>query len=63
MNNTILNDNTSVWYVVKVDGREVSQRTESKMIAEQALAQLPEGTRAVASVVPVTASGQQVLLG
>ena len=63
MNHTILNDNTTVWYVVKVDGREITKRTESKMIAEQALANLPEDTRNAAQVVPVTASGQQVLLG
>lgn len=63
MNNEILEDGDVVYYVVKVNGNEVSPRYSSPMLAEAQIEHLSEAHRAVAEVVPITASGDQLLLG
>lgn len=63
MNNQILNDQTVIYYVVRVNGRNVSDRLNSPMLAEMEKSKLDPEMRAVAEVVTVTANGAQVLLG
>jgi len=63
MQNQILNDNTVIYYVVRLQGRDITPKVESRAIAEAELSRLPEETRALAEVVPVTSSGDQLLLG
>lgn len=63
MNNQILTDQQVVYYVVRLNGQEISPRVETRAIAEMSLNQLPPETRALAEVVPVTADGRQLLLG
>lgn len=63
MNNQILTDQQVVYYVVRLNGREISSRVETRAIAEMTLNQLPPETQALAEVVPITADGRQLLLG
>ncbi len=63
MNNQVLMDNTVVYYVIMVEGRVVSQRFDSKMVAEMEKQKLPSTTQAAATVEAVDASGRQLLLG
>lgn len=63
MNNLVLNGGDVVYYVVCVNGQEMSQRVESKMLAEMEKQKLDESLRSIAEVVPVTADGKQILLG
>ena len=63
MNNQVLMDNTVVYYVIMVEGKVVSQRFDSKMIAEMEKQKLPMTTQGVATVEAVDASGRQLLLG
>lgn len=63
MNNQILNDQTAVYYAICVNGVIISQKYDSKMIAETEKTKLPIETQAVAEVVPMTADGKQLLLG
>lgn len=56
-----------IYYVVKVNGVVVSEQFSNKTLAENAkLALLKESNNATATnttVVPITATGQEVLLG
>lgn len=63
MNNMITDDVNVVYYVVKVNGVEISTRFNERMMAEMAKNGLPEEQKMLAEVVPVTAEGKQVLLG
>lgn len=63
MNHQLLTDNTVIYYVVRVQGRDITSKVESRAIAEAELSRLPAETRALAEVVPVTADGNQLLLG
>ena len=63
MNQTILTDNTVVYYAVKVNGMIVTQKFTSQMAAEQAKEQLPTETKMLAEVVTCTADGKELLLG
>ena len=63
MNNQILNDQTTVYYEVRVKGIPVSTKFESPMLAEMEKQKLDPALREIAEVVPVTSSGTQLLLG
>lgn len=63
MNQTILNDNTTVYYVVKVNGEEVSRRCATQQEAAATIPSLAESMQNNAQIVPVDANGRQVLLG
>lgn len=52
----------TVSYVVKVNGTVISTPT-SRALAEERKNQLPEETRLIAEVVPVTGDGKQILFG
>lgn len=64
-NNSIplVDDNNSTYYVVRVNGKDVSMRYSNKMMAEQEMVNLTEDQRENAEIVTVTAEGKQVLLG
>ena len=56
--------NTStILYVILSNGQQIGYPHQSKMLAEATLLSLPENVRQSASIVPITQSGQQVLLG
>lgn len=55
-------DNT-VYYVVKVNGVEITPKWPDRMMAENSLLSLPDDQRILAEVVPVTTDGKQMLLG
>ena len=61
--NQMLHEVDEVKYVVKVNGKEVSPRYTTPQAADTALQMLSEEHRAIAEVVPVTDSGNQLLLG
>ena len=63
MNNQILTDGTSVYYVVRVNGKEVTQKVATQLLAEMEKQKLSPEMQAIAEVVPVTASGADLLLG
>lgn len=63
MNHDILTDGTVVYYVVRVNGKNVSHQFENKMLAEMEKQKLPPETQQIAEVVPVTPDGNQLLLG
>ncbi len=52
----------TVQYVVKVNGVAVTQPT-TKELAEQQKLNMPEESRQLAEVVPVTGDGKQILFG
>lgn len=57
-----LNENPTM-YNVLVNGSVVARNLPSHMIAENVVASLTTEQRAVAQIVPVTVSGQQILFG
>jgi len=63
MDNMITDDVDTVFYVVKVNGVAVSAPFNERMLAEMAKSNLPEEQMMLAEVVPVTADGNQLLLG
>jgi len=63
MNNLITDDMDVVYYVIKVNGVQVSTKFTERMMAEMAKNNLPDEQKMIAEVVPVTAEGNQVLLG
>lgn len=63
MNNQILTDETVVYYVVRANGQDVSQKFGNAMLAEVEKAKLSPELQEIAEVVPVTADGSQLLLG
>jgi len=62
MDNMITDSMDVVYYVIKVNGVEISSRFNDKMVAEMAKNNLPEEQRMLAEVLPVTANGDQVFL-
>jgi hypothetical protein len=62
MNNQILNDNTVLYYVVRVNGQNMSIPTTTKAIAEMEKMKLAPELQMIAEIVPVTADGKQMLL-
>lgn len=63
MNNEIIEDGTVVYYVLRVNGQNMSGKLESKMVAEMEKQKLSPELREMAEVVPITADGNQLLLG
>jgi hypothetical protein len=63
MNNQILTDNTVIYYVVRVNGQDMSVPFSSAQMAEMEKAKLPPDTQMIAEVVPVTSDGKELLLG
>jgi len=59
----LLHEVDEVKYVVKVNGVAVSIPFTSHFLAEQHISTLPMDQQPLAEVVPVTADGQQLLLG
>lgn len=60
---TILNNNEQVYYVVRVNGAPITQPVASLQLAEMEKMKLPNEQQQLAEVVPVNASGQQMLFG
>jgi len=63
MNNMITDSGDVVYYVVRVNGVEVSKRFNERMMAEMAMHQLPAQQNMMAEVIPITTNGDQLLLG
>ncbi len=61
--NQMLHEVDEVKYVVRVKGTIVSIQFASQMVAEQHIANLPLDQQMIAEVVPVTGTGQELLLG
>lgn len=59
----MIKETEQIKYVIKVNGQVVSIQFASAFVAEQAVGQLAPEQQAIAEVVPVTASGKEVLLG
>jgi hypothetical protein len=59
----IIREDQEVRYVVRVNGAEVSPRYTTPQAADAAIQLLSEAHQSIAEVVPITMSGQQVLLG
>jgi hypothetical protein len=55
-------NNNEMKFVIKVNG-QVRTKPLLRTLAETALQNLPEDERVVAEIVPVTSSGQELLLG
>lgn len=63
MNNDILNDNTVIYYVVRVNGQNMTIPFNSRQLAEMEITKLAPNLQSLAEVVPVTAEGKELLLG
>ena len=63
MNNEIIENGTVTYYVVRVDGRDMTSKLESKAVAEMEKQKLSPTLREAAVIVPVTSDGSQILLG
>lgn len=61
MDNMILDSMNEVYYVIKVNGVEISTKFTDKLVAEMARNNLPEEQRLLAEVISVTTDGKQVL--
>ena len=62
MNNNIISENTTIKFRVVVDGITLYEAASREAISSYIANLIPE-TRAKAQVVPITESGQQILLG
>lgn len=63
MNNMVTDSGEVVYYVVRVDGQNITQPVSSQQLAEMEKMRLDPQQQQVAEVVPVTANGQQLLFG
>lgn len=63
MENEMIDEETKVYFVVMVNGIQVSPMFEEKMLAEMEKAKLSPDKRELAEVVVMTKQGQQLLLG
>ena len=63
MDNMILDTGDVLYYVVRVNGQDMSPKYSNQMLAEAELQKLAPEMRSIAEVVPVTADGKQLLLG
>lgn len=59
----MIDEETKVYFVVMVNGIQVSPMFEEKMLAEMEKAKLSPDKRELAEVVVMTKQGQQLLLG
>ena len=63
MDNMVTNDNSNVvYYVVRINGQDVSTPYSERMMAEMAKQNLPADQQVIAEVVPVNAGGLELLL-
>ena len=62
-NENILTDSEQALYAVSVNGQIVSPNYMTPQAAQDQIKLLSEAHQSIAEVVPVTADGQQVLLG
>ena len=53
MNNQILADQTVVWYVVRANGRDISAKFETQLLAEMEKQKLSPELKAIAEVIPI----------
>jgi len=60
---TIINETGTLKYVIKVNGIVVSIPFQSQTQAQNAITNLSESQQSIATVVPVTENGQEVLMG
>lgn len=63
MDNQILSDNTVMYYVVRVNGQNMTIPFSSRQLAEAEMSKLAPDLRPLAEVVPVTSDGKELLLG
>lgn len=63
MSQLLTDDQQKIFYVLRVNGQDISQKYENQMLAEVEKRKLPPETQPLAEVVPVTANGQQLLFG
>lgn len=63
MNNEIIENGDVVYYVLRVNGQNMTGKLESKMLAEMEKQKLSPELRELAEIVPVTSDGSQLLLG
>jgi len=63
MDNLITDSTNKVFYVIKINGMEVSARFPTTISAEMAMMSLTEAEQKVAIIVPIVESGDQLLLG
>ena len=59
----LMDDQSAIFYVVRVNGQDKSGKLTSQMLAEMAKSKLTEEEQMIAEVVPVNSNGQQLLLG
>ena len=59
----MIDEETKVYYVVAVNGVQVSQMFEEKMLAEMEKRKLSPEKQELAEIIVVTKQGQQLLLG
>jgi len=63
MDNLIVDSTNNMFYVIKINGVEVSARFPTTITAEMAMMSLTEAEQKVAVIVPIVESGDQLLLG
>ena len=63
MNETLLHDNTTIYYAIIVENVVVSEKFTSKLAADLELQKRTTDDRAGATVEAVDASGRRLLLG
>lgn len=63
MNNTVLKDDTVMYYAIAVNGKVVSAKFSDRGAAEQARTSLPVEQQNIAEVVTVDSESRQLLLG
>jgi hypothetical protein len=59
----MLTEVSPTFWAVRVNGRIVASNLPSQRLAEHTILSLPPEQQRVAEVVPMTSSGQQILLG
>lgn len=59
----MIDEETRMFYVVMVNGIQVSQQFEERMLAEMEKGKLPPEKQELAEIITVTKQGQRLLLG
>lgn len=59
----ILNDNSTTYFAIMLNGQIISSRFTTAIAAEMEKQKLPSDKQMLAEVVPVSSAGQQLLLG
>lgn len=63
MKQSVLSDGTVMYYAVKLNGRIITPPLVERYSLQQHIATLPKDQQALAEIVTVTQSGQELLLG